>query len=357
MFADIYRHKRIIVTGHTGFKGSWLTIWLQQLGAEICGIALPPPQSQNHFQLLDLTLRNEYRDLRHDSNLLKLFREFQPQAVFHLAAQALVRKSYLDPLGTYESNVLGTARILEACRKTPSVKAIVAVSSDKCYENREQMQPYREDDPLGGYDPYSASKACMELLLNSYRRVFFAPQQQARLASARAGNVIGGGDWAEDRLVPDLMLAAAQGKTAILRNPGAVRPWQHVLEPLSGYLLLGQWLLQGREEAAQAWNFGPELADNITVAELAARLAAAWPGLTYQCQSRRDAPHEAKLLRLDCRKAAEKLQWQAVWTADQAIRKTAEWYRDFYTRGQINSLADLAEYCQDASQRNLLWIK
>ena len=355
MFADIYRHKRVIVTGHTGFKGSWLTLWLQQLGADVCGISLPMPQEHSHFQLLNLPVRTEYRDLRCNTGLEELFQEFQPQAVFHLAAQALVRTSYLKPLETYEVNVLGTARILEACRKTPSVQAIVAISSDKCYENREVLRPYCEDDPMGGYDPYSASKGCMELLLNSYRRSFFTPAQPALLASARAGNVIGGGDWAEDRLVPELMQAATRGETAVLRNPGAVRPWQHVLEPLSGYLLLGQCLFQNRREAAQAWNFGPALEDNISVADLAAKLAAAWPGLNYRSEPNPDAPHEASLLRLDCRKAAEQLQWHGVWSADQAIRKTAEWYRDFFSRRQINSLSDLHEYCEDAARRNLPW--
>ncbi len=355
MFADIYRNKRIIITGHTGFKGSWLALWLHQLGAEICGVALPMPGPYSHLELLELPIQTEYCDIRNDTDLARIFQEFQPEAVFHLAAQALVRASYHDPVATYEINVIGTAKVLEACRRTPSVKAIVAVSSDKCYENQEKMRAYCETDPLGGYDPYSASKGCMELLLNSYRRSFFTPAQPTLLASARAGNVIGGGDWASDRLLPDLLQGAANGKTATLRNPAAVRPWQHVLEPLSGYLLLGQLLLQGQPQAAQAWNFGPALADNITVAEVAAKLAAAWPGLAYRTEPEIDAPHEASLLRLDCQKAAETLPWHGVWSADQAISRTAAWYRDFYTRQQLNSQQDLEQYCSDARGSNLRW--
>ncbi|MBR6371825.1 MAG: CDP-glucose 4,6-dehydratase, partial [Victivallales bacterium] len=263
MFADAYNKRRVLITGNAGFKGSWLQFWLERLGADVCGVSLPPEYDNCHSQLLGFLAKTHFMHISRDNEKFQeLLSSFQPEIVFHLAAQPLVRRSYEMPVETFETNVLGTVKLLEAVRRTPSVRALVAVSSDKCYENREVNIPYAEDAPMGGYDPYSASKGCMELAISSYRRSFFNPKTYGRehnvlLASARAGNVIGGGDWAEDRLVPDIMKATAAGRQVEIRNPNAVRPWQHVLEPLSGYLALGQKLLEGNVSYAEGWNFGP----------------------------------------------------------------------------------------------------
>ena len=254
MFNDIYRGKRVLVTGHSGFKGSWLTMWLGRLGAELCGVSLPPETEPNHFRLLNPPGRSEWCDIRDAEKLGSVLREFRPEIIFHLAAQPLVRLSYRKPVDTLAVNVGGTVNLLEAARNVPELRAVVVVTSDKCYRNSEKAEGYRENDPLGGYDPYSASKGCQELVAASYRDSFLRAAGVG-LATARAGNVIGGGDWAADRLVPDLVRAAAAGAVEPLRSPSAVRPWQHVLEPLGGYLLLGQRLLEGDAAAASAWNF------------------------------------------------------------------------------------------------------
>lgn len=362
MFNDCYRHRRVLITGQTGFKGSWLAFWLQNLGAEICGAALPAEEQPNHFSLLGMSFRSETCDIRNAAALQKLVSDFQPEVVFHLAAQSLVRRSYRNPLQTIETNVLGTANLLEACRQCESVRAMVVISSDKCYENREWVWGYRENEAMGGYDPYSASKGCTELLVSSWRRSFFHPGEYSRkhqilLASARSGNVIGGGDWAEDRLVPDLMKAAAAGQTVDIRNPQAVRPWQHVLEPLNGYLLLGQHLLAGKPEFAEAWNFGPSGQDSISVADATRALAAAWPEITFRMNPQADAPHEAGLLRLDCSKANSRLHWHPVWNAAETFQHTANWYRRFYRENQVCTADDLAAYCQRAAEQDLTWSK
>ncbi len=261
LFGGAYAGRTALVTGHTGFKGSWLALWLEELGCRVVGYSLPPPTEPNHFGLLSLRCRSEAGDVRDRARLAAVVRECRPDVVFHLAAQPLVRRSYREPAETFEANALGTVSVLEACRATP-VKAVVSVTTDKVYENREWCWGYREADPLGGFDPYSCSKACAELIAACYRGSFFNPAEYGRshrtlVATARAGNVIGGGDWAEDRLVPDLARAAAAGRPLALRNPASVRPWQHVLEPLAGYLLLGQRLLEGDARCAEAWNFGP----------------------------------------------------------------------------------------------------
>ena len=362
MFHDCYCGKKVLVTGHTGFKGSWLCAWLEMLGAEICGAALPMTTEFVHNDLLQMKFRSEMCDIRDVAAMERIFQEFQPEIVFHLAAQPLVRRSYLEPLETFESNVMGTANVLECCRRTPSVRAVVAISSDKCYENKERMQGYCETDPMGGYDPYSASKGCTELVIGSWRRSFFpnehyGTKHHTLLASARAGNVIGGGDWAEDRLVPDLMRAAAQKKITEVRNPASVRPWQHVLEPLSGYLLLGEKLLQGKREIADGWNFGPAEDGAITVEESAAALAQEWDAVQYCCNPPADAPHEAGLLRLDCSKARRELQWYGVLTPAETFAMTAEWYRKFYTDGTICTREQIRRYGDLAAERNLEWTK
>lgn len=262
LFCGVYKKRKVLITGHTGFKGSWLTFWLSQMGADVLGYALEPDTNPNHFSMLDLPIASVIGDIRDIEHLTRVFDRFQPEIIFHLAAQSLVRRSYDDPAETFKTNVIGTVNIFEACRRTSSVRAVINVTSDKCYENREWLWGYRENDPMGGYDPYSASKGCAELVTSAYRNSFFNLAEYDRkhytlLASVRAGNVIGGGDWAKDRIMTDIMEAVSQGEKLYIRNPRATRPWQHVLEPLSGYLLLGQKLLEGEKEFAEAWNFGP----------------------------------------------------------------------------------------------------
>ena len=362
MFDDLYRNRRVLITGHTGFKGSWLGFWLEKLGAEICGVSLPPEGTPNHWELLKLQYRSEFCDIRDAEKLKAIFLDFRPEIVFHLAAQPLVRRSYRAPAETFAVNVVGTANVLEAVRECGSVRAVVVVTSDKCYENRETQRPYREDDPMGGYDPYSASKGCAELVVSSFRRSFFSPadhgvKHHTLIASGRAGNVLGGGDWAEDRLVPDIMRAAAKGETALIRNPAAVRPWQHVLESLSGYLALGAKLLAGETRFADGWNFGPADGKAVTVGEAAAALQREWPEIRLESSASTEAPHEAKLLKLDCSKAERELEWRGVWSSDECFRRIARWYRDFYRNGKVDTAEDLDEYLRAAREAGLAWTK
>ena len=362
MFNNAYDNKKIIVTGHTGFKGSWLCSWLEMLGAKVCGVALEMDTVPSHFDLLKPAFRSEICDIRDREKIRRIFDDFQPDIVFHLAAQPLVRLSYTYPVETFEANVMGTVNVLDACRTTKSVKAIVAISSDKCYENREQIAGYREDDPMGGYDPYSASKGCTELVISSYRRSFFSTDEYGKshfalLASGRAGNVIGGGDWAVDRLVPDIMRAAAAKKEAVIRSPKSVRPWQHVLEPLSGYLLLGERLLAGDTTAAEAWNFGPDNDGIICVEDAANELKKYWDAIKIKVDPPENQPHEAKLLRLDCSKARKQLAWHGVLSAQQTFEMTAAWYRDFYNEEKITTFRQIEQYIEFAQQRGLSWTK
>ncbi len=349
MFGGIYQGKKVLLTGHTGFKGSWLVCWLQQLGAEVCGYSLPAPTDPAHWNLLKLDLRSELADIRDFQTLEKTFHEFQPEIVFHLAAQPLVRASYRDPVETWSTNVMGTLNVFEACRKTESVRAVVNVTSDKCYENREWDRGYRENDAMGGYDPYSASKGCSELLTASYRNSYFnnaafGAKHQTLLASCRAGNVIGGGDWAEDRLVPDIMRAVAAGKPVEIRNPHATRPWQHVLEPLGGYLLVGQRLLEGKPEFASGWNFGPDDASDLSVREVVENIKLHWDRIETRLAQAVDAPHEAHLLKLDCTKARKELGWRPAWNSAKTFEQTVGWYRKFYEDGALATEADLDAY-------------
>ena len=343
MLSDDYGGKRVLVTGHTGFKGSWLCCWLRRLGAEVAGYSLPPVTKPSHHELLAPKFRQWTANIGNRAAVDAAFREFRPKVVFHMAAQAIVRQSYRDPVETYESNVMGLVNVLDACRRAESVRAVVAVTSDKCYLNREQASPYREEDRLGGHDPYSASKACAELIVDSYRKSFL-DRHGIGLASARAGNVIGGGDWAEDRLVPDLVRALAAGNVLSVRSPEATRPWQHVLDPLGGYLLLGLRLLQGEASFADAWNFGPDAAGNLTVIEILNMLQSYWPNVRYETGSREDQPHEARQLALDSSKARRLLEWRPVWNADQAVRRTADWYRAYSDRQEIVTLMQIEEY-------------
>ncbi len=362
MFADIYRNRRVLITGHTGFKGSWLSAWLKTAGAELCGISLAQRTHPSHYDLLAIPgIRSEVQDIQEFDGVRRIIRDFKPEIIFHLAAQPLVRYSYLHPLETLQTNIMGTANLLEAAKTTDSVRAFIAVTSDKCYENRNLDRGYHEDDPMGGYDPYSASKGCAELVISSYRRSFFPPENYGKthhllLASARAGNVIGGGDWAEDRLVPNLMHSASIGKVEPLRNPAAVRPWQHVLESLSGYLLLGQRLMEEKVPFASAWNFGPDETETHTVLETAESLRTHWNQIRFRSVPD-NGPHEAEKLKLNCEKAHRDLAWLPVWNTEKAFERTACWYRDYYTSGKINTDNDLQQYLRDAERKGLIWTK
>jgi CDP-glucose 4,6-dehydratase len=353
-FGDTYRGRRVLVTGHTGFKGSWLALWLTDLGAEVTGISLPPPTSPNHWDLLGLAIAEHRLDVRDASAIARVVSQVRPEVVFHLAAQSLVRRSYRDPLETWSTNVVGTASVLEACRQTGSVRAVLVVTSDKCYESQGWERGYRETDRLGGHDPYSASKAAAELVAASYRSAFFGSGDAPLLATARAGNVIGGGDWSEDRLIPDLVRAAAAGSTLEIRSPNATRPWQHVLESLSAYLLLGQKLLEGRCECEGGWNFGPGSDDNCTVAEVLNSMRVFWPGLAWQV-TQQAQPHEAQLLYLDSGKAHTELGWQPVWSLQTTLRATADWYRHYQDDGRAESRSQLRQYIADARAAGLAW--
>lgn len=361
MLTETYKGLRVLVTGHTGFKGSWLCLWLAEMGAEVTGYALPPPTAPNHFDLLDLPMTSVIGDIRDAGTLAAAVETHRPEIVFHMAAQPLVRLSYHQPQETIDTNVMGTVNLFEACRRTPTVRAIVNITSDKCYENREWVWGYREIDPMGGFDPYSASKGCAELITAAYRNSFFPPDRygdthQTLAASVRAGNVIGGGDWAEDRLIPDIMRAASNGETTVIRNPDATRPWQHVLEPLSGYLHLGARLLGGDRDAASAWNFGPADEYTLTVRQVADRIARFWPAARYTLAPLTDRrPHEANLLKLDSSKANVRLGWRCVWDAETTFRRTVEWYRGYYETGTAASAADLAIYLKTARDDTMPW--
>jgi CDP-glucose 4,6-dehydratase len=325
-FAD----RSVFVTGHTGFKGSWLALWLVRLGARVTGYALEPNTMPSLFQLGEVEqaiARHIIADVRDPATLAAAMQTAAPEVVFHLAAQPLVRLSYREPVTTWSNNVMGTVHLLEAVRACPSIKAVVVITTDKCYENREWLWGYREGDALGGNDPYSASKAGAELVVQSYRKSFFQGGGPL-LASARAGNVIGGGDWSDDRLIPDAARAVMQRHPLLIRNPAATRPWQHVLESLHGYLLLASRLLAGDKAFAEAFNFGPDAADNLSVAEVLSRLQAHWPELAWQMdQQAGNAPHEAGFLYLDSSKARRLLGWTPTWDLASGLEKTAQWYR------------------------------
>lgn len=356
MFDNIYKNRRVLVTGHTGFKGSWLVLWLQMLGAKITGISLPSVTLPNHWKLLGLDIESLCIDIRDESLLRQKIVEVNPEIVFHLAAQPLVRSSYLQPLETWATNVMGTANVLDSCRQVEALAAIVVVTTDKCYENKEWVWGYREIDPLGGHDPYSASKAGSELVAASYRRSFFNTTNSPLLATARAGNVIGGGDWSVDRLIPDLVRSVEKGKSLEIRSPNATRPWQHVLDCLSGYLILGQKLLEENKSCADAWNFGPDREGNRQVDQVLSRLKADWPSVQWHCNTA-GQPHEAQLLHLDSSKAREQLLWSPVWTFDEGASATAEWYRTWLEAGELISLEQLQNYIKIANERGLYWAK
>jgi CDP-glucose 4,6-dehydratase len=357
-FGGSFDGRRVLVTGHTGFKGSWLSLWLQVLGAEVAGLALDPEPGNPHWDLLGLDLVLDSRvDLRDARAVANAVASFKPEIVFHLAAQPLVRRGYREPAVTFDTNVAGLVNVFEAVRACASVRVVVNATTDKVYAIREGAPRYREGDTLGGHDPYSASKACAELVSDCYRASYFDLDDGrgacVRLATARAGNVIGGGDWAEDRLVPDLVRAAATGTPLQVRNPRATRPWQHVLEPLAGYLCLASAMLHG-DIAGGAWNFGPAQASTLSVGDVVSRFQDGWPQLRVAADAG-PHPHEAVDLALDCGKAMASLGWRPVWGIDETLDHTLAWYRQFLDDGSIRSHADLADYVAAAREAKVAW--
>jgi CDP-glucose 4,6-dehydratase len=331
--SNFWSGKKVFLTGHTGFKGSWLSLWLSELAAKVYGFALEPATKPSFFdvsKIEKLLTKHTHGDIRDSQTLIGALQEAEPEIVIHMAAQPLVRESYQDPLSTYATNVMGTVHLFEAVRQTPTVKAVLNITTDKCYENNEWVWGYREIEPMGGYDPYSSSKGCSELVSSAYRRSFFKESGVA-LATARAGNVIGGGDWAKDRIVPDAMRAFIEGQPLKVRNPNAIRPWQHVLEPLAGYLQLCQQLIEQPMQFAEGWNFGPGEADAQPVSRLADIMVQSWgDGVQWQQDGTSNQPHEANYLKLDCSKAKTKLGWQPQWSLEQALEQSVAWYQAWY---------------------------
>ena len=334
-FNNVYKNKTVLVTGHTGFKGSWLSIWLRELGANVIGYALDPYTEKDNFVLTKL--ENKITDIRGDvrdkEHLEKVFKQYKPDFVFHLAAQPLVRLSYDQPVETYEVNVMGTINVMECIRKTPETKVGIMITTDKCYENKEQIWGYRENEAFGGYDPYSSSKGAAEIAINSWRNSFFNPKDYEKhkksIASVRAGNVIGGGDWSLDRIIPDCIRALEKDEAISIRNPKAIRPWEHVLEPLSGYLLLGQKMYEEPSKYCEGWNFGPNLDSIVPVWEIGEKLIKYYGSGRLEDKSKKGELHEAKLLVLDITKVRFNFGWKPRWDIDKAIEKTVEWYKEY----------------------------
>ena len=342
---SFWQGKKVFLTGHTGFKGSWLALWLQKMGAEVTGYSLPAPTKPSLFSLANVAenMQHVIGDIRESKNLKRVVKEVKPEIVFHLAAQPLVRYSYAEPVETYETNVMGTLHLLEAIRSVDTVRSCVLITTDKCYENREWDWGYREIDPMGGFDPYSSSKGCMELLTASYRNSYFPAykynEHQTAIATARAGNVVGGGDWAEDRLIPDIIYAFINKRPAVIRNPKAIRPWQHVLEPLNGYLELAQKLYEQGSAYAEAWNFGPEPNDAKPVDWIAKELSNLWGGhAEWQVDSNNEHPHEAHYLKLDCSKAYARLAWRPRWSLQQALINITQWHIAHQSGADVHEL-------------------
>lgn len=363
MFRDAFKGRRVLVTGHTGFKGSWLTTWLRALGAEVAGYSVDIPTSPANFEALRLAdhIQHHLADIRDRSRLENVFDSFRPQVVLHLAAQALVRRSYVEPVATFEVNTLGTANILEAVRLRPWIECALIITSDKCYRNVEWVWGYREHDTMGGDDPYSGSKAAAEMVFHSYARSYFKDRGGTRVASARAGNVIGGGDWAPDRIVPDCVRSWCRGRPVFLRNPTATRPWQHVLEPLSGYLWLAAMLLSGKGQVhGESFNFGPPASVDQSVEELVEAMGQHWPAARWEVDGAPDIDrHEARLLKLSCDKALATLGWQATLGFEETVRFTSEWYRTYYEDPEADILeltqGQIAQYCRRAEERGISW--
>lgn len=341
---SFWRNKKVFVTGHTGFKGGWLSFWLASMGAKLTGYSLPPTTSPNLFEVAHLEglfERSIFGDIRNLNDLSNALSEASPEIVFHMAAQPLVRYSYANPIETYETNVMGTANLLEAVRKVPSVLSVVVVTTDKCYENKEWVWPYRESDPMGGYDPYSSSKGCAELVTAAYRQSFFGNKPGTNLvgiATARAGNVIGGGDWSEDRLVPDAIRAFESNQTLLIRNPNAVRPWQHVIDPVAGYLKLAQALVEKPAEFSEGWNFGPPNLDTRSVRDVIDLLVSNWGGSAKWESDGSTHPHEANLLKLDVSKASAFLGWSAQWGLEETVISIVDWQKALQTQKDMRAV-------------------
>lgn len=348
-YLEQYKGRKVLITGHTGFKGAWLSIWLEMIGAKVIGYSLDPIQENCIFNMSKIgTKIKDYRgDIRDREKLLKIFETEKPEIVFHLAAQALVLESYKNPVETFEINIQGTVNVLEAIRLTPSVKAAIMVTTDKCYENNEWIWGYRENDPMGGHDPYSASKGAAELVISGYRRSFFNNENKPAIASARAGNVIGGGDWSDNRLVPDIIKAILDNKVIEIRNPSSTRPWQHVLEPLSGYLKLGVALLLNTHKFAEGWNFGPYSHEAHSVKQVVESIIGAAKKGSWNDTSTNSNKHEANLLMLDINKAIQKLDWKPTLSFKEGIYYTVDWYLNAnnnaleFTKQQIKNFQEL----------------
>jgi CDP-glucose 4,6-dehydratase len=351
---DFWQGKRVFLTGHTGFKGSWLSLWLSSLGAEVKGYALNPPTSPSLFNEAKVSsiIDSQIGDIRDQNALHESMTGFSPDILIHMAAQSLVRYSYEAPIETYEVNVIGTAKVLEVARSCPNLKAIVNITTDKCYENDGRSEGYKENDPMGGHDPYSSSKGCSELVTSAYRRSFLQ-EQGVGLASVRAGNVIGGGDWADDRLIPDILRSFEKNEPVVIRNPKATRPWQHVLEPLSGYLILAQKLYKNQEEYAEGWNFGPNEQDVKPVDWILDKMIAKWLSSSWKLDTNSN-PHEAGFLKLDISKAKLKLGWKPIWGLAYTLEKIIIWHQAWLNKEGIQAvcLAEIEEYTKDMSNEN-----
>ena len=354
MNTHFWKNKKVLVTGHTGFKGSWLSLWLQSMGANVVGYALAPPSNPSLFEVAHVAegMISLEGDVRNTEQVQAAVEQHQPEIVIHMAAQSLVRYSYQNPVETYATNVMGTVNVLEAVRQTSGVRAVVVITSDKCYENREWVWGYREDEAMGGYDPYSNSKGCAELVTSAYRQSFFnTAGRTVAVASARAGNVIGGGDWAADRLIPDMVRAITEDCPVRIRNPYAIRPWQHVLEPLSGYLLLAQRLYEEGTGYAESWNFGPSEDDAKPVQWIAERFTALWGGGASWALDQAEHPHEAHYLKLDCSKARIRLNWQPRWPFGQSLENITAWYKAHQQGKDMRefSLRQIADYQEQST--------
>jgi CDP-glucose 4,6-dehydratase len=349
---DFWQGKRVFLTGHTGFKGSWLSLWLTSLGATVKGYALSPPTTPSLFNeaKVDSLIDSQIADIRDQDTLRESMVSFSPDILIHMAAQPLVRYSYNEPIETYEVNVIGTAKVLEVARSCSNLKSIVNITTDKCYENDGRIKGYKENDPMGGYDPYSSSKGCAELVTSSYRRSFMQ-EQGIGLASVRAGNVIGGGDWAGDRLIPDILRSFENGNPVVIRNPKATRPWQHVLEPLSGYLVLAQRLYKNREEYAEGWNFGPNEQDVKPVDWILDKMIDNWDNSSWKLDES-SSPHEADFLKLDISKAKSKLGWNPVWELSHTLEKIVNWHQAWLNKEDMQTicLAEIEEYTKDMNK-------
>jgi CDP-glucose 4,6-dehydratase len=358
---NTYKGRTVLLTGHTGFKGSWLSIWLRELGARVIGYSLDPPSypSNFHASRLHRKVIHVHGDVRDARALSEVFDRYRPEVVIHMAAQAIVRASYEDPKTTFDTNIGGTVNVLECVRAHPDVRVLINITSDKCYENREWVWGYRENDPMGGNDPYSASKGCAELVFSSYLRSFFPGDgRRMGMASVRAGNVVGGGDWAKDRLIPDCVRAIVLGRPITIRNPRSVRPWQHVLEPLSGYLCLGSLLWDHGAEYSGAWNFGPDGTDDATVQDVLEKFISLWGSGSWHDGSGGAAPHESMILRLSCEKAKRHLKWRSVLSLDQCLQMTADWYKTFYAQGKEMyrfCAEQIDSYREKAGEQGLAW--